>query len=320
MSGGEADAAHGAVVGGASMSCSKVLILGGTGYLGSRIAAACVGEGHRVAVLKRSSSDVGRLCAVGGVELFDLEESDVERALRALGGVDVVVHAAGAYGRSGEACADLLEANTALPLRLLEAAVATGTPTFVSAGTALAETLNGYALSKHQFSQWGKLVASDWPLRFLDVHIEHFYGPGDDDVKFATHAARAFLAGDADYPLTPGEQERDFIYIDDVVAAFLTILRNAPDLPLGYREFGVGSGEPVTIRAFIELLRGLADSPTVPRFGALPYRRHEVMHSCADTSALRSLGWNAAVSLPEGIRLMLDEERKRQVREEDDGV
>ncbi|MFA4964174.1 MAG: NAD(P)-dependent oxidoreductase [Thermoleophilia bacterium] len=293
------------------MVSSTLLILGGTGYLGSRLAAACVAEGHRVAVLKRRSSDAARLSGLDGVELFDLEETGVESSLAAVN-PDMVVHAAGVYGRSGETCAELLEGNTALPLRLLDAAAAAGVPTFVSAGTALSETLNGYALSKHQFSQWGKLVATDWPLRFLDVRVEHFYGPGDDDVKFATHAARAFLAGEATYPLTPGEQERDFVYIDDVVSGFLTILRNARGLPLGYREFGVGSGEPVTIRRFVEVLREQADSPTVPLFGALSYRRHEVMHSCADTSALRSLGWAPKVSLPDGIRRTLDGERERR--------
>ena len=44
-----------------------------------------------------------------------------------------------------------------------------------------------------QFSDWGRLVAEDGGPVFIDARIEHFYGPGDDDVKFATHLARALL-------------------------------------------------------------------------------------------------------------------------------
>jgi len=288
----------------------SVLILGGTGYLGSRLAAACVAEGWQVTVLKRRTSDLHRLEGLEDVALVDLEDGGSDGAFHAVSGADVVVHAAGAYGRSGEGCADLLEANTTLPLRLLDAAVAAGTPTFVSAGTSLNETLNGYALSKHQFSQWGELVCANCRMLFLDASIEHFYGPGDNDMKFVTHAARAFLAGEEEYGLTPGEQERDFIYIDDVVSAFVAIMRQAPQMAPGYREIDVGSGESVTIRHFIEVLRELSHSATRPVFGALPYRPHEVMHSCADTTSLRELGWSPRVCLRDGITKMLDGERR----------
>jgi CDP-paratose synthetase len=297
----------------------QLLLLGGTGYLGSRLATALSATGWRVAVLKRSTSDLERLRGLGGLRFFDVDASDgVQVAFDALGHVDAVVHAAGAYGRRGEGNDDLLAANTALPLTVLEAAVAAGTPLFVSSGTSLSPGLNGYALSKQQFSDWGRLIASGAELTFLDVRIEHFYGPGDDAVKFATHLAQAFLSGRTDYPLTLGEQERDFIYVDDVVGAYAALLARTTEMAPGYRRIGLGSGRPVTIRHFVEVLARLSGSLTRPLFGALPYRPHEVMRSCADVSELERLGWRPSVSLEDGIRLLLDDERTRVAKETDD--
>lgn len=289
---------------------ATVVLLGATGYLGSHLASAFVEAGYRVAVLKRLGSSMQRLEGVRErLLVFDIESDGIERAFSELGRVDAVLHTVAAYGRKGESCVDLLEANTAVPLRLLEAAIAAGTETFISSGTSLCQNVNGYALAKHQFAEWGRFVSTELPLRFVDLRIEHFYGPGDDDVKFATHAARVFLAGEPEFALTPGEQQRDFIYIDDVVSAFKVILERSGELAHGFHEFGIGTGEPVTIRHFIQLLKEVSGSSTTPVFGALPYRRNEVMRACACTAALARLGWSPTVPLAEGLRRMVDADR-----------
>lgn len=290
----------------------QVLVLGGTGYLGSRLVRALLAGGHKVAVVKRASSDVSRLESLTGTTFYDIEDTGVPGVFERLGRVDVVIHAAGAYGRGRETLGDLLYANTALPLGVLEAAAASGTSLFLSSGTSLSPTLNGYALSKQQLSDWGRLVATDSVrLTFADVRIEHFYGPGDDDIKFATHLARALLRHDPVYPLTRGEQERDFIFIDDVISAYLTLVEKAHDLGPGYRAFPLGSGRPVTIRHFVQLMCRLSGSRTRLDYGALEYRPHEVMHSCADVAALEELGWRPCVTLEDGVARLLDDERAR---------
>ena len=49
--------------------------------------------------------------------------------------------------------------------------------------------------------------------------------------------------------LTPGEQLRDFIYIDDVVKAYLTVLKELKNLP-GISQFDVGAGSLISIKEF----------------------------------------------------------------------
>ncbi len=101
--------------------------------------------------------------------------------------------------------------------------------------------------------------------------------------------------------MTAGEQKRDFVYIDDVVAAFRLLVNRSCCLPGGFNELGLGSGETVSIRDFVEIARSFAKSSTALRFGALPYRTHEVM-SHVSIAALVALGWSPKVGLTEGLR------------------
>jgi CDP-paratose synthetase len=284
-----------------------ILVLGGSGYLGSRLAKAFAEAGRSVTVALRRMPDRRQGEELGGVGIVEVGQAGTGLTADVLRGVEVVVNAAGAYGRSGEGLRSLVDANIVFPLSVLEVAAEAGVSAFVNCGTALAPELNAYALSKRQFSDWGRLITEDGGPRFVDARIEHFYGPGDDDMKFATHLARALLEDQVEYPLTPGEQERDFIFIDDVVAAFVVLVEHAHEFT-GYQTVGVGSGRRVTIREFAELVHRVAGSSTRLDFGALPYRPNEVMRSCADLTVLETFGWQASVPLEVGVKRLLHAE------------
>ena len=121
---------------------------------------------------------------------------------------------------------------------------------------------------------------------------------------------RSLLANESRLALTGGEQQRDFIYIDDAIAALLCVTRFAESAPVGFYELEVGRGEPTRLRDFVELAKRLCPSAqTVLDFGALPYRTNEVMSIAASTEKLRALGWRPCVSLEEGLRRMIAEEK-----------
>ena len=282
-----------------------VLLTGATGFLGSHLARALLGAGYRVAALKRRSSSLRRLAGLE-VALFDVEDG-VEQAFD---GVDAVIHAATSYGRQGESVSALFEANTAFPLRVLEAAVRRGVPLFINAGTVLAPSLNAYALSKHQFLAWGEHLAARHPIAFVNARLEHFYGPGDERSKFATHVVRSCLENVPELALTEGAQLRDFIHVDDVVAAFLLLLERGASGPA--REFDVGTGHAGTVRSFVETAHRLAGSSTQLKFGALDYRPGEPMRSEADPRALQALGWRCRHDIVSGLQDTIHRERNSQ--------
>ncbi len=280
----------------------KILVTGATGFLGSRLVNALLKQGHRVIILKRSFSDTRRLEeALPLVAVYDLDRSPLSDPFRDHGDIDAVLHTATCYGRGGESFSEVCEANLAFPLRLLDAACSHGTARFINTDTSLERGINAYALSKKQFSEWGKLAAESGRIRFVNVVLEHFYGPGDDVGKFVTHVINSCRQKVPELKLTKGEQERDFVYIDDVVSAYLLLLEGGGGAQPACAEYPLGSGEAVSVRALVEMISRLTGSPTSLNFGALPYRQNEAMRSVADVEALARLGWKASTDLATGI-------------------
>jgi len=284
-----------------------VVLSGATGFLGSHLARRLVTDGHRVVALVRSTSSRRRLLMVADrISFVDIDVVDVENVLRQLRPIDAVVHTATDYGRQKISIGGLVETNVLWGVRLAEAAVKASATCFINAGTTLKPEVSPYALSKRQFSEWGKWLAGQHNLRFVDVALEHMYGEDDDLTKFVTFVIISCLRQVERLPMTAGAQMRDFIYVDDVVAAFMRLLElftgvTGAQSGEGYVAFPLGSGAAVTIRDLVQIIQNATHSEAKFDFGALQYRRHEVMFSQADISALRALGWHPRYSLPEGI-------------------
>lgn len=287
----------------------RILLTGPTGFLGSALARHWSAQGHALCLLARPRSDTRRIDAL-------LPATTLARATVAEDAMDVVrtfkpdaiVHTACSYGRAGESPLEMLDANVRLGTALLHAVCGGDTQTvFLNAGTVLAPDVSLYALSKTQFSQWGAALASQHTglLQFIDVRLQQMYGAGDDSSKFTTHVIESCRRNQPRLALTPGEQRRDFIHIDDVVGAYDTILAGHDHLA-GNDSVDVGSGTAVRMRDFVELVRRLTNSSTQLDFGSVPYRPTEAMLCVADISRLRRLGWTPRFDLESGLRQTID--------------
>lgn len=290
----------------------RVLITGATGFLGSAVAHACVLAGIEVSAIRRPHSDLTRLDGiVERIAFHDNTEEGIQASLDCPGGCDAVVHAATCYGRQGETWSTLLETNTIFPLRILEKALTLGVGLFINIDTVLDSRINAYALSKRQFADWGRWVSESEKLRFVNVRMEHLYGPGDDPSRFVTHIIRQCLANAESVPLTEGRQMRDFIHINDAAVGIIQLLDAGERLPTGWSEFDLGSGRPVNIRQLVERIHRLADSQAKLCFGDIPYRDNETMESMADITKLAGLGWACRISLDDGLVQTIDFERAK---------
>nr|WP_315236335.1 NAD(P)-dependent oxidoreductase [uncultured Limnohabitans sp.] len=288
------------------MMNQRIVLTGATGFLGSHLATALVAQGCEVIGLKRRSSALQRLAAVlPRLTLVDVEDADFDAIFRDHGKVDAIIHTATSYGRHNESVAEIFAANTEFPLRLLDAGSRAGVHAFMNTDTILDKYLNLYAFSKNQLLEWGSFFALHKKITFWNLRLEHFYGAGDDATKFTAHIVDSCLSNEPEIRLTLGEQRRDFIYIDDVVSAYLLLLREIQGAPPALREFDVGSGTSISIREFVTLVKRLTNSSTTLNFGALPYRDGEVMHSVANVAPLLALGWRCDYDIEAGIRKLL---------------
>lgn len=286
----------------------KILITGGTGYLGCQLAVYLMGASSKLAILSRRNKGESRQrvnSANSTTALFDTE-SDVHKFLKEFS-PDVVIHTAGAYGRSGETIKDVFDANMQYGITLLQGLLALNKKiTFLNSGTSLPLDLSPYALSKNQFAKWGQLYTEQHPdnFQFFNLQLQRFYGPGDFGNKFTAKIINACINNEELFDLTPGEQQVDFIYIDDVISAYGLVLAKKNDLPR-YLDIPVGTGETISIKKFAEMVRELSNSSIKLNFGGHSYRKNEPMNSVADLSVLSSLGWRNSVDLKLGLTYSL---------------
>ncbi|GFE58132.1 NAD(P)-dependent oxidoreductase [Geobacter sp. AOG1] len=290
-----------------------VLLTGGTGFLGSNLLMKLVDRGYRLILLARSHSDMTRLKSVldrivvhriGHCSLDDIFANEK---------IDIIIHCATNYGRNQKDPTDLLEVNLMLPLGLLQLGIKHKVPCFINTDTILDKRVNFYSLSKNQMKEWLKVFSGE--ITSINVALEHFYGPGDDDSKFVTNVIHRIADNEAEIDLTPGRQKRDFIYIDDVVEAFLCIIEHCGTLGKGFHPFEIGSGDSIEIREFVALVKKLAGNECSHlNFGALDYRKNEVMVSEVDLSAIHRLGWSPRFSLEEGLLITIKREKENRRR------
>jgi CDP-paratose synthetase len=293
-----------------------VLLTGASGFLGSGIARGLVSNGYRVIALIRTSSKLERLDGLlDDVFLYDVENLDLKKLFKQNSQIDAVIHTATCYGRRGESASEILQTNIAWPLQLLELSINHDIKIFINTDTSSYPStestsfLNTYAISKKQFATWGRHLASDRSMSFVNIKLEQLYGPGDDRTKFIRWAIECCLKNEPSIQLTAGEQRRDFIYIDDAVEAYCALLHNSNKIDSGFTEIGLGTGKNESIRHFIESAHKICKSTSKLCFGALPYRTHEYMESIADNTILKNLGWTSRTSIEDGLKITINDLR-----------
>lgn len=295
----------------------NIILTGVTGFIGSRIALYLVGAGNTVIGIKRRSSSLNRLEKHKNLHLCDVEDG-IESILNGIARpVDVVIHCATEYGRSAETFADLYSANVIYPLTLMNAAVKKNLAIFVNLDTFFCKTennykyLSNYIQSKQQFKEIGVRYSEAGNLKFLNIGLEHVYGPGDGEGKFITTLITDLVLNKPVIPLTEGAQLRDFVFIDDVCSAIETIVRKSIESKVvGFEHYEVGSGEAISIRHLAMLAKEIAGSSSLLDFGAIPYRENEIMFSKAKPTALQAFGWKNTHCLDDGLKSTIEHIKK----------
>lgn len=88
--------------------------------------------------------------------------------------------------------------------------------------------------------------------------------------------------------------------------AYITLIKYALNNKFKCLYYEIGCSTPITIKEFIQTIKNLSASKTKLNFGAIPYRKDEIMYSCASIVELENLGWKPQYSIKQGIQKILN--------------
>lgn len=163
--------------------------------------------------------------------------------------------------------------------------------------------MNVYAASKAAAWSFCRMYArtAQWPIQ--GAMIFQAFGPHQPPHLLIPAALQAALAGE-DFPMTTGEQEKDWIYIDDIVTGFQALLR-AELLPGTTVE--LGTGRATRVADVVEELYGIVRHGGRPIIGAIPNRPGEAPRQIADAKqTAATINWRAGLSLSEALRKLVN--------------
>jgi UDP-glucose 4-epimerase len=297
----------------------KTLVTGGAGFIGSHLVKRLIEDGHEVMVLDNlSSSKLENLDSVKDNPNFSFQCVDVSNFSKVkyfFKGVQWVFHLA--------ALADIVpsiqqpikyhNANVNGTISILEAARLAGVERFAYAASSScygipdefptpesvpARPMYPYALSKYLGEQlvlhWGKV----YKLPVLSLRLFNVYGSCSRTSGTYGAVFGVFLAQKLkNKPFTvvgDGSQTRDFVFVGDVVDAFV----KAVSSEIRDEIFNVGSGAPQSINKLVSLLEG--ESVNIPK------RPGEPDCTWADITKVKNmLGWKPKIKFEEGVKIML---------------
>lgn len=270
---------------------TNIIITGATGFIGTYLLKQLLSDGYKVYAITRKPEQPyihPRLTWLDwGTYSNKIPKNEV---------IHAVLNLATSYGNNKESKADILKCNVEMPISLFMYAISMGTKKIINTDSFFGKPtfnyqhLKNYIDSKDILVKHTKKLIRDKQIALINLRLEHVFGANDGDSKFVTALIRNFYLKNKSIPLTDGIQRRDFIYVDDIVRAFTTVILNHNTT--GFTEYEVGTGKSIELKLFCLKLAEVFNAPSSTlNFGELDHRDNEIMDSYADVSALKSIGW-----------------------------
>jgi len=278
----------------------RYLVTGGAGFIGSHIVTRLVKDGHFVRVVDDLSS--GKRENIEHIrEAIEFVQCDIRNAAavrEATEGVDYVLHQA-AVSSVAKSVADPVTSaavNIAGTINVLVAARDAGVKRVVFASSAAVygesevspkredmqpDPVSPYAADKLAGEAYCRVFGRVYGLETVALRYFNVFGPRQDPQSDYAAAVPKFittlLQGEAPTIFGDGEQSRDLVYVEDVVAANL-LAAHAP--AASGKVFNIAGGKSLTINEVVATLIQLIGIDVAPMYG--PVRAGDVRHSAAD--------------------------------------
>jgi len=274
-----------------------------------------VKKGLKVGIIERKAVDISRIRGIlSSVKMYNVDLQDTNEILKAVSDFkpDIIFHLAAYYtvDHKPDEISEMFNTNVLGAVNLLEAAREAKVKMFVNTSSCFVykasrnrlredsalEPLNLYALTKISAEETCSFYSEKYGLRCVTFRIFAPYGPGDHKRRLIPCIIESFLKKERP-KMTSGKQKWDFVYVDDIVDAYLSLL-DASSLPSGHEILNIGTGVAVTVREIGSQLKKIMKSDLEPVWSVVPHRKNEVWFISADISkAKRVLGWSPKIQI-----------------------
>lgn len=298
------------------INTDKILIVGGSGFIGSHLVMRCKKESNCVTNLGFEE----KLNVNSDVETIVADISDKRQLEKALAGrfFDYVFNLGGyidhtAYFKEGRKSIDshffgLMNLLDCLDNKNLKGFVQIGSSDEYGCVSAPQKEscrenpISPYSLAKVAGSHFVQMLNMTENFPGVVARLFLVYGPFQDNGRFLPQIIR-FCLEDKEFKTSEGKQLRDFCYVDDVVDA---LIRAAIMPSCKGHVLNIASGKPVLIRDAVEKIMEKTGGGK-PIWGAFPYRKAENMALYPDISlAKKLLKWIPSISFDEGLSKTID--------------
>jgi nucleoside-diphosphate-sugar epimerase len=290
----------------------KILIVGGSGFIGCSITNLCVDYGFSCYVLSLTGFGNDRTEGVEYIQADITDELQIYNALKGLS-FEYVINLGGYIDHSPLFSDGLktIDVHFNGLLNILKIIDKSALKRFVQIGSSdeygrqrspqnesMREMpISAYSVAKTSSTQLLQMLhrTEGFPVVILRLFI--VYGNGQDKKRFLPQVIHGCLSNE-EFPTSFGGQIRDFCHVSDIAHGILKALLS--DAALG-EIINLGSGCPISIRSVIEKVQILTGGGK-PIFGLIPYRPEENMDLCADINKAKALlDWHPCISIDEGL-------------------
>ncbi len=298
---------------------TKLLVIGGTGFIGMNLIDRAIRSGFDVYSISNgpiSSPISGANYYTGGIRsVLDSKEDflnlNFDYLVHSGGYVDHRRFSDGGIEVISSHFIDFIELVRRLKIRDIKKIVSIGSSdeygnTQAEKTESLRECVSScYSFSKLALTQFLQMLYRSEGVPTVSLRLFLTYGPGQNIQRFIPQGIRGCL-NNQDFPVSQGLQVRDFIYIDDVVEA---IFRCFSKKEADGKVLNLGSGRGLQVRKVVQMINEKIEGGR-PIFGAIGTRQNEAPHLVANIDLLsKSLDWVPEIAFEKGIDLTISSYR-----------
>ena len=300
----------------------RVIVTGAAGFIGANLARRLLENGAQPHLFTAPGSARWRLEEISAhAPIVEVDLADDEGLAAAVVGAraDRIYHLAahGGYSWQTDHLA-ILRANVLGTSNLLEACLARGFEVFVNTGSSseyglkdhaptedeAIEPNSTYAVSKAAATMLCRLAAARSGANVCTLRLYSTYGPWEEPRRLVPALAVEGLRGRLP-PLVDPTIARDFVWVGDVVDAYLAAGNATHDEPGAV--YNVGTGVQTTLADAVEITREVLAIEARPRWGSMPPRAWDTSCWVANNSKIQDrLGWQPTLGFREGLAAYSD--------------